>query len=147
MSVQDLPTLNAFLNSLATCLLLAGWVFIRQGNRGAHRIAMVSAFLTSVVFLVSYLVYHYHVGSVKFTGPPPVRTVYLVILVSHIILAAAVPPLALRTLWLAYKERFVEHRRMAKWAWPIWMYVSVTGVVVYLMLYHLYPPAQAATLP
>ena len=137
MEVTDLPTVNASLNSLSTVLLGAGYYFIRNGDRQRHRACMIAAFCTSTVFLACYLVYHYQVGSVGFNGQGWIRPVYFTILISHIILAAAIVPLVLLTFYRAWKEQFERHRRIAKWTWPIWMYVSVTGVIVYLMLYHL----------
>ena len=143
LPVADLPAINALLNATATVLLIVGLALIKRGHEAAHRRVMLSAFGVSVVFLVCYLVYHYYVGSVKFTGVGAVRTVYFAILISHIVLAVAVPPLALWTIWLGYQDRRRAHHRVARWTFPIWLYVSVTGVVIYLMLYHLYP-AQAA---
>ncbi len=137
MEVTDLPTVNASLNSVSTLLLGAGYYFIRNGDKQRHRACMIAAFCTSAVFLACYLVYHYQVGSVGFQGQGWIRPVYFTILISHIILAAAIVPLVLLTLYRAWKEQFDRHRRIAKWTWPIWMYVSVTGVIVYLMLYHL----------
>ena len=137
-SVSDLPLVNASLNGIATVLLLVGYVCIRQRRIAAHRAAMVSAFATSVLFLISYLVYHAHAGSRPFPGQGPIRVVYFVILISHIILAATIPPLAGITLWRAYRRRFDRHMKIARWTLPVWLYVSVTGIVVYLMLYQLY---------
>ena len=135
MSLTDLPALNASLNSLSAVLLTTGYVFIRRRQIGAHRTCMLAAFATSALFLVSYLVYHANVGSIPFTGRGPIRVVYFAILISHIVLAAAILPLALVTLVHALRERFDRHARLARWTLPIWLYVSVTGVVVYLMLY------------
>ena len=140
--VHPLATTNAVLNSLASILLMAGWIFIRRGDWRAHRAAMVAAFATSAVFLVSYLVYHYLEGSRKYAGPESLRLVYYVILLTHVVLAAAVPFLALRMFFLAWKGRWEAHRRLGRLTMPIWLYVSVTGVVIYGMLYHL--PAAAA---
>jgi len=137
-SVSDLPLVNASLNGIATVLLLVGYVCIRQRRIAAHRAAMVSAFATSVLFLISYLVYHAHAGSRPFPGQGPIRVVYFVILISHIILAATIPPLAGITLWRAYRRRFDRHMKIARWTLPLWLYVSITGIVVYLMLYQLY---------
>jgi len=137
VSFRDLPTLNAFLNGTAAALLVTGFFLIRAGRRDAHRRAMTSAFACSVLFLVSYLVYHFEAGSVRFQGQGPVRTVYLAILLTHTLLAAAVPFLAVATLLLARKGRFETHRRLARVTLPIWLYVSVTGVVIYLMLYRM----------
>jgi uncharacterized membrane protein YozB (DUF420 family) len=138
--VHPLATTNAVLNSLATVLLLAGWIFIRRGNWRAHRAAMVAAFVTSAVFLVSYLVYHYLEGSRKYAGPDSLRPAYYAILLTHVVLAAAVPFLALRMFFLAWRGRWDAHRRLGRVTMPVWLYVSVTGVVIYAMLYHL-PPA------
>lgn len=137
MSVSDLPTLNATLNLLATICLVAGWRFIRNQEVGRHRAAMVGALICSALFLVSYLVYHYHAGSRPFTGTGPIRTVYFFILITHIVLAAAIVPLVLITVTRAIQGRFNRHRRIARWTLPLWLYVSVTGVVVYLMLYRM----------
>ena len=137
MTVQDLPALNATLNAISTVLLFTGWVFIRRGRRDAHRACMLAAFVTSALFLTSYLVYHYNVGSVRFERSGPIRAVYLTILATHIVLAATILPLALVTLSRALARRFDKHRRIARWTLPIWLYVSVTGVVIYLMLYRM----------
>lgn len=137
MTVRDLPTLNAALNALAAVLLISGWVFIRRRDIARHRLCMLSAFGVSVVFLASYLTYHYHVGSVRFPDLGWVRTLYLGILLTHTVLVAAVPVLAVLTLVRAFQERFDRHRRIARWTLPIWIYVSITGVVIYWMLYHL----------
>jgi uncharacterized membrane protein YozB (DUF420 family) len=139
MTASSLPTLNAALNSLSAVFLLAGFVFIKSRNRGAHRTCMLSAFTCSILFLISYLIYHYQVGSVPFRGQGWVRLVYFSILLTHTVLAVTVVPLALITLNRALKERFDAHRRIARWTFPIWFYVSVTGVVVYWMLYWLVP--------
>ena len=130
---------NAVLNATAAVLLVIGYVLIRQYKTHAHQRVMITAFIVSCLFLVSYLVYHYNVGSVKFDKPGWVRTVYLCILATHTILAASVPVLAILTLRLALKGKFEKHRALAKWTFPIWLYVSVTGVVVYLLLYQVRP--------
>ena len=137
MSFADLPTVNALLNGTAATLLVAGFFLIRAGRREAHRRAMTAAFACSVLFLVSYLVYHFEAGSVRFRGTGSVRTVYLTILLTHTVLAAIVPFLAVTTLVLARKGRFDAHRRLARVTLPVWLYVSVTGVVIYLMLYRM----------
>lgn len=137
MTLTDLPTVNALLNGTAATLLVAGFFLIRSGRREAHRRAMTAAFACSVLFLVSYLAYHAGVGSVRFRGTGTIRTVYLSILLTHTLLAAAVPFLAVATLALALKGRFETHRRLARVTLPVWLYVSVTGVVVYLMLYRM----------
>lgn len=135
MTLRDLPTWNAALNATAALLLVAGFLLIRVRRIEAHRRVMLAAFGCSVLFLISYLVYHFEVGSVKFAGTGAARTVYLAILLSHTVLAAAVPVLAVVTLSRALARRFDQHRRIARWTLPIWLYVSVTGVVVYWMLY------------
>ncbi|MEM7351699.1 MAG: DUF420 domain-containing protein [Acidobacteriota bacterium] len=137
MELTDLPTLNASLNGLAAVCLVVGYVFIRQGRREAHRRAMLTAFGCSIAFLVSYLFYHYNVGSVRFQGTGLIRRVYFTVLISHTVLAALVPFLAAVTLYRALRERFDKHRALARWTLPIWLYVSLTGIVVYWMLYHL----------
>jgi putative membrane protein len=134
-----LPTLNACLNATSAILLMCGFYFIRQRNRKAHQACMGTAFLVSILFLISYLTYHYYEGSTRFIGQGFIRVVYFSILLSHTILAAIVPVLAVITLWRAAQGRYEQHRRIARWTLPIWLYVSVTGVVVYVMLYHLYP--------
>ena len=131
------PTLNAILNGIAACFLVAGYLFIRSDRREAHRFAMLGALVCSAAFLVSYLIYHYRVGSVRFEGVGTIRTVYFTVLITHTVLAAAVPFLAAVTLFRALRERFDAHRKIARWTLPIWLYVSVTGVVVYWMLYRL----------
>ena len=137
MTVRDLPALNAILNGTAGLLLLAGWVLIRRGNRAAHRRAMLAAVTCSALFLVSYLVYHFNVGSVRFQRTGAIRTVYLAILLTHTVLATAIVPLVLITLNHGLRERFDKHRRIARVTLPLWIYVSVTGVVIYWMLYRL----------
>jgi len=135
ISIWQLPTINAALNSLSAVFLCAGFLFIRSRNRRAHRACMLAACACSTLFLLSYLVYHYQVGSVPFKGQGPIRAVYFTILITHTVLATTVVPLALITLVRALRERFDAHRRIARWTFPIWLYVSVTGVIVYAMLY------------
>ena len=130
-----MPTVNAVLNGTAAILLATGYVLIKNGKREAHRRVMLAAFCTSVVFLIDYLIYHAQVGSVRYQHTGALRVVYFTILISHTLLAVTVPVLAIMTLRRALKGEFARHRRLAKWTWPIWMYVSVTGVIVYLMLY------------
>ncbi|MDX1997363.1 MAG: DUF420 domain-containing protein [Thermoanaerobaculia bacterium] len=137
MDVRDLPTLNAGLNTLAAVLLVLGWRLILARKVAAHRAVMLAAFGCSILFLISYLYYHSQVGSVRFPGTGAARTLYLTILLTHTVLAALVPFLAIATLWRAFQERFDRHRRLARWTLPIWLYVSVTGVVVYWMLYRM----------
>jgi uncharacterized membrane protein YozB (DUF420 family) len=136
IGISDLPTVNAALNATSAILIGGGFYFIKQKNIPAHKACMVAALGVSTLFLTSYLIYHYHVGSVRFTKPGWIRDVYFPLLISHTILAVTVLPMVLRTAFLAFKGRFMNHMRIAKWTFPIWMYVSVTGVVVYLMLYH-----------
>jgi putative membrane protein len=135
IDVHDLPAVNATLNSLATVLLVTGYVLIRRRRLTAHRNVMIAALVCSTLFLTSYLVYHAQVGSVRFPGTGLPRTIYLSILLTHTILAATVPVLAVITVWRAYRKRFDRHKAIARWTLPIWLYVSVTGVVVYWMLY------------
>jgi len=132
-----LPSVNAFLNATAAVLLVWGYTLIRRKRMETHRKVMQTAFLVSCAFLVCYLVYHYQVGSVHFQKTGAIRAVYFSLLTSHTILAATVPVLAIITLRRARSARYEKHRRLARWTLPIWLYVSVTGVVVYLMLYHL----------
>ena len=140
MDVTDLPAVNATLNATSAVLLLFAYAAIRRHDVQRHRTLMLATAATSALFLVSYLVYHAHVGSVKFTGTGPVRTLYFSILLTHTVLAAVIVPMVLRTLYLGLKRRDETHRRLARWTFPLWLYVSVTGVVIYAMLYHLYPP-------
>lgn len=135
--VTSLPHVNAALNGASAALLTLGYLFILRRNVAAHRACMVGAFALSVLFLISYLVYHYQVGSVRFAGTGALRTIYLTVLASHSLLAAIVPFLALMALWRALRKRFEQHARIARWTLPIWLYVSVTGVVVYWMLYQM----------
>ena len=135
MSVHDLPAVNASLNALSGILLLVGYVLIRQRRIETHRKVMIAAFVTSSIFLVCYVVYHAEVGSVRFTRQGFVRPLYFTILATHVTLAAAVVPLALVTLSRGLKARYARHRAIARWTFPIWLYVSVTGVLVYVLLY------------
>ena len=137
LDVHDLPALNAGLNSLSTVLLITGWFLIRNRKIAAHRAVMITALVTSSLFLTSYLIYHAQVGSVPFQGQGPIRKVYFAILITHTIFATTVPFLAGITVWRAYKKRFDRHRAIARWTLPIWLYVSATGVIVYLMLYQM----------
>lgn len=138
MTIADLPALNACLNALSATLLVTGYFQIRNKNKNAHRICMSAAFLTSTVFLISYLFYHYHHGSTRFQGQGTIRWIYLTILLTHTVLAAAIVPMILMTFARALKGEFARHKPLARWTLPLWLYVSVTGVVVYLMLYQLY---------
>jgi uncharacterized membrane protein YozB (DUF420 family) len=137
ISISDLPTLNATLNAVAGVLLAAGYTFVRRGRIAAHRAAMLGAFATSTLFLISYVIYHANAGSRPFEGRGAIRVVYFTILITHVILAAGIVPMALVTLTRGLRRDDERHRRLARWTWPIWMYVSVTGVVIYLMLYQL----------
>jgi uncharacterized membrane protein YozB (DUF420 family) len=145
MTIHDLPAVNATLNGLSAIFLSLGFFFIRRGNRIAHRNCMISAFVTSVVFLGCYLTYHIwlavvlHQGPTRFLNPAWFRPLYLTILTPHTILAAAIVPLILITLWRARKQNFEAHKKIVRWTWPLWMYVSVTGVVIYLLLYQIFP--------
>jgi len=138
LSVSDLPLVNASLNGLAAVLLVFGYVCIRRRRIAAHRAAMTAAFVTSVLFLISYLIYHAHAGSRPFPGRGIVRLIYFAILITHVVLAATIPPLAGLTLWRGYAGRFDRHVPIARWTLPLWLYVSVTGIVVYWMLYRMY---------
>jgi putative membrane protein len=137
LTLRDLPAWNAALNATSALLLAAGYVAIRAGHREVHRRLMLAACSSSSLFLASYLVYHFQVGSVPFAGQGPIRTVYFAILITHTILAVAIVPLVLVTLSRALRERFAAHRKIARLTLPLWAYVSVTGVVIYWMLYRL----------
>jgi putative membrane protein len=142
-SYHSLAPLNSMLNAVAAIFLLAGFYCIRRKWLRAHRALMLSAFAVSATFFISYVIYHYHVGDVRFQGQGWVRPVYFTILISHVLLAAAIVPLVLVTLSRALNGHFRRHRQIARWAWPIWIYVSITGVIVYLMCYQLYPPGYS----
>ncbi len=137
--VSTLPVLNALLNATSALLLLAGYLFIRQRKVTAHKTCMLTAFGVSSLFLVSYVIYHYHAGSKPFAGQGWIRGVYYPLLISHLVLAALIVPFALTTIYRAWRGQFARHRRIARWTLPMWLYVSVTGVIVYWMLYHLVP--------
>ena len=137
IEIADLPAVNASLNALATVLLATGWVLISQGKVEQHRRCMLAAFATSSLFLASYLVYHFNVGAIAFTGQGPLRILYFTILISHIVLAIVILPMALITLARALRTQFDAHRRIARWTLPLWLYVSITGVIVYIMLYQM----------
>lgn len=141
MTIADLPALNASLNSVSTLFIAAGWLLVRRGFWRQHIVCMTIAILTSAAFLVSYLIYHYYAGSVRFTATGLVRPVYFTILITHVLLAFAVPPLVIMAVVPSLRRRWDRHRRIGRWAMPIWLYVSVTGVLVYLMLYRWFPPA------
>ena len=137
--VESLPTLNALLNGTSTVFLVTGYLFIRRKNIAAHRLCMLAALVSSALFLTSYLIYHYHVGSKPFQGPGWARTIYLIILLPHIVLAAAMVPFIIVLVIRAIRSQFDKHRRLARWTLPVWLYVSVTGVIIYFMLYHWFP--------
>lgn len=137
LAVSDLPALNATLNGIAAIFLVAGYVLVRRGRRDLHKRCMLAALATSSLFLVSYVVYHWNAGSRPFTGTGPIRTLYFAILITHVVLAAAILPLALVTTGRGLREQYVKHVRVARWTLPIWLYVSVTGVIIYLMLYQM----------
>ena len=143
--IQLLPAINATLNALAAFLLVLGYLQIKRRSERAHKFSMLSAFVVSIVFLACYLAHHYSLTrnydspGVPFVGPQGVRAVYLALLISHVVLAATVPVLAGATIYLGLRDRRVKHRRLARWTFPIWLYVSITGVIIYVMLYHLYP--------
>lgn len=139
LSISDLPALNAALNATSFVFLTVGYIYIRRGNQQAHKRCMIGALIASSIFLTSYLIYHYHVGATKFTGEGWIRPVYFTILISHVTLAIAIVPLVIITVVRAAKGKFDKHKAIARWTWPLWMYVSVTGIFVYVMLYHLYP--------
>jgi uncharacterized membrane protein YozB (DUF420 family) len=140
MAISDLPVVNATLNAMATVFLTLGYIFIKRGRRDAHRNCMIAAFITSVVFLGCYLTYHFSVAAVtKFQGQGIVRPIYFAVLITHVILAVVIVPMILMTLHRAWKQRWEAHKKLSRWTWPLWMYVSVTGVLVYLMLYQWFP--------
>ncbi len=143
MTFHDLPAVNACLNGLSTVLLTCGYIFIRQKKISNHRACMIAAFCTSALFLICYVTYHAKAGGTKFENPAWFRPIYLVILLTHILLAVVIVPMVLMTMIRAMRERFDAHRRIARWTWPLWMYVSVTGVVIYLLLYQIFPQQPA----
>jgi uncharacterized membrane protein YozB (DUF420 family) len=142
LALTDLPAVNAALNATSAMLLISGYRFIRRRQVTAHRRCMIAACTTSALFLVSYLVYHYNIGSMPFSGQGWVRPLYFIILISHTILAIVILPMVVVTLFRAWKADFVKHARLARWTLPVWLYVSVTGVVIYCMLYQLFPPSR-----
>ena len=139
MSLTDLPAVNACLNGLSAIFLTAGYVFIRRQNKIAHRNCMLAALVTSTIFLTCYLIYHAYAGRTVFRDPQWFRPYYLALLLTHTVLAVVIVPLILVTVTRALRERFDAHRRIARWTWPLWMYVSVTGVLIYYLLYHRFP--------
>ena len=148
MTIQDLPIVNACLNALATVFLMLGFVYIKKGNKTAHRNCMISAFVTSAVFLTCYLIYHFSTEVVtKFVEPQWFRPIYFVLLFTHVVLAVVILPLIFITLSRALKERFDQHRKNARWTWPLWMYVSITGVLIYILLYQIFPQPKPVQPP
>jgi uncharacterized membrane protein YozB (DUF420 family) len=140
MTIHDLPAVNATLNGVSAVFLTLGFFFIKRGHKLAHRNCMISAFGTSAVFLACYLTYHARVKTLThFVDPAWFRPIYLTLLASHTLLAAAIVPLILMTLWRARRQDFAAHKKIARWTWPLWLYVSVTGVVIYLLLYQIFP--------
>ena len=139
MDVSFLPHVNAALNATSGVLLSLGYYFIRTGQRETHRKCMLGALTSSALFLVSYLTYHFNYGATTFKGPATARIVYLTILATHTVLAVVIVPLVLITVSRALHAKFPQHRKIARWTFPLWLYVSVTGVVVYALLYHVYP--------
>ena len=139
MTFSDLPAVNATLNGLSAIFLLAGFRFIRRKNQAAHQKCMLAAVVTSTLFLACYLTYHAKAGRTVFKNPEWFRPIYLTLLTSHTILAVAIVPLVIITLSRALRQRFDLHKKIARWTWPLWMYVSVTGVIIYLLLYQIFP--------
>ena len=139
MTLHELPACNAAFNGLSAVLLAFGFYFIKHGRVIAHRNCMISAVCSSAIFLAGYLTYHSIYGATKFLNPGWFRPIYLILLITHTLLAAAVLPLVITTLMFAAKGRFESHKKIARWTWPIWMYVSVTGVVIYFLLYQIFP--------
>ena len=137
VTVSDLPAVNATLNATSAVLLVTAWILIKRGRWTAHRNVMLAAVCTSVLFLVSYLTYHAQVGSVRFTKQVPIRLVYFTILLTHTVLAAVIVPMVTVTLWRGLAAKYDRHRRIARWTLPLWLYVSITGVIVYVMLYRM----------
>ena len=141
MTLSDLPAVNAALNTLSTIFLTCGYVFIRRQRQVAHRNCMIGAVLSSALFLACYLIYHYNAGRTVFRDPAWFRPIYLTILITHTILAVVIVPMVLTTLYRAARRQFDRHKKIARWTWPIWMYVSITGVIIYFLLYHIFPQA------
>lgn len=138
ITISQLPTLNAILNSISFVLLVIGFWMISKRKITLHKVFMISAFVTSILFLISYVIYHANTGSTPFTGEGPIRFIYFFILITHVILAALVPVLAVITIYRALRKDWFRHTRIAKWTLPIWLYVSITGVIIYWLLYHVY---------
>lgn len=138
--IEILPPVQASLNITAASLMSVGYFFIRRGNRSAHKISMISALVVSTLFFIFYLYYHSVVGNIPFAGQGVVRPIYFSVLITHVILAAAIVPLVLVTVSFVLRGKFQQHRRVARWTLPVWLYVSVTGVLIYLLAFHIYPP-------
>lgn len=147
MSVTDFPAINASLNGLSSVFLLMGYVMIKKGRQIAHRNCMIAAFSTSVIFLACYLTYHYLAGSTRFVEPQWFRPIYLVILLTHTVLAVVIVPLIALSFHRALKARYELHKKISRWTWPLWMYVSITGVVIYLLLYQIFPQQKQTKAP
>jgi len=141
MTLSDLPAVNAALNSLSTIFLTCGYIFIRRQRQVAHRNCMIGAVISSALFLTCYLIYHYNAGRTVFRDPAWFRPIYLTILLTHTILAVVIVPMVLKTLYHAARRQFDRHKKIARWTWPVWMYVSITGVLIYFLLYHIFPQA------
>jgi uncharacterized membrane protein YozB (DUF420 family) len=139
MTLSDLPAVNAGLNTLSTLFLTAGYVFIRRQRQVAHRNCMIGAVVSSALFLTCYLIYHYNAGRTVFRDPEWFRPIYLLILLTHTILAVVIVPMVLMTLYRAARRQFEAHKRISRWTWPVWMYVSITGVLIYFLLYQIFP--------
>lgn len=140
MAANDLPTLNAVLNSLSAVFLVTGFIYIKKRKKNAHKKAMLGAFSLSALFLVSYVIYHYTAGATTFTAEGWIRPVYFTILITHTILAVIILPPICILLYRAWKKQFAKHAKLARWTFPAWLYVSVTGVIIYMILYHWFPP-------
>ena len=145
MQIQDFPAVNATLNAASTVLIASGWLFIRRERKLPHIACMASAVLTSTAFLACYFTYHFNVGSVKFTAGGTAKWIYYFILLTHVILAIVIVPMVILTVVPALRQRFDRHRRMGRWTMPLWLYVSVTGVIVYFMLYRWFPSDELKT--
>ncbi|MBI3877803.1 MAG: DUF420 domain-containing protein [Verrucomicrobia bacterium] len=139
MTISDLPAVNASLNGTSFVLLLLGYWFIKRDRRDAHRNCMIGALVASAIFLGCYLYYHFHAGRTVFTNPPWFRPIYLAILISHTLLAVTIVPMIAMTVTRAVKGQFDQHKKLARWTWPLWVYVSATGVLIYFLLYQIFP--------
>jgi uncharacterized membrane protein YozB (DUF420 family) len=139
MTLSDLPAVNASLNALSAVFLTMGFIFIKRQRQTAHRNCMITACCTSLLFLTCYVIYHAHAGRTVFKNPEWFRPIYLTLLLTHTVLAVTIVPMVIVTLSRALRQRFDRHKQIARWTWPIWMYVSVTGVLIYFLLYHIYP--------